>query len=149
MESLLAGLVKDTLENQLLLGASLNKRSTDTTRTVLGGAMLAIVLGGCFALLLTRSIVNPVRRTALFAETMAAGDLTTRLEIKQGDEIGMMAGALNQMAQRLGEMIREMVQGVGALSTASNELATVSRQLSAAAEETAQLSASVPLPPRR
>ncbi|WP_448871239.1 methyl-accepting chemotaxis protein [Desulfobulbus propionicus] len=142
MESLLAGLVKDTLENQLLLGASLNKRSTDTTRTVLGGAMLAIVLGGCFALLLTRSIVNPVRRTALFAETMAAGDLTTRLEIKQGDEIGMMVGALNQMAQRLGEMIREMVQGVGALSTASNELATVSRQLSAAAEETAQLSAS-------
>ncbi len=131
------------VKDQVDLGTDLKGSSQTAIRTMLIVSLLALLLGGGFAVFLTRAIVGPVRKTAAFAATMANGDFTSKLEVRQGDEIGLMAHSLNQMVGQLGTMIKEIVHGVNSLSLSSSDLAAVSRQLSTAAKDTADKSGSV------
>ena len=131
------------VSDQQELGSSLTKASKTAIRNMLIIATVALVVGIGFALLLTRAITGPVRKTATFAQTMANGDFTTKLEVDQGDEIGVMAQSLNQMVGQLGSMIRDIVGGINRLSMSSTDLAAVSKQLSSAAKDTADKSGSV------
>jgi methyl-accepting chemotaxis protein len=143
----IAGLVStihDTyVKDQTDLGTSLMTTGQTTIRTMLILSTVALLLGVAFAIFLTRAITGPVRKTAAFAETMASGDFTSKLDVNQGDEIGHMAHSLNQMVGQLGSMIKEIVSGVNSLSMSSTDLAAVSRQLSSAAKDTADKSGSV------
>ncbi len=104
---------------------------------------VALLLSFFMAFSLVRSITGPVGKTATLAETMAKGDFSTKLDIDQQDEIGLMAVSLNSMAGQLGVMIKEIVHGINNLSASSTDLAAVSRQLSASARSTADKSGSV------
>lgn len=111
-------------------------------------AML-IVLAGAFiiasgvAFLIMRSISNPIQQIQAMAMAMAKGDFTTRLHIKQKDEIGLLANSLNAMGQELSTIIREIVEGIKSLSASSSDLAKISNQLSSAALNTANKSGTV------
>ena len=104
---------------------------------------VALLLSFFMAFSLVRSITGPVGKTATLAETMAKGDFSTKLDIDQQDEIGLMAVSLNSMAGQLGAMIKEIVHGINNLSASSTDLAAVSRQLSASARSTSDKSGSV------
>ncbi len=103
----------------------------------------ALVISGIAAFLIIRSITTPIALTVQLAETMAKGDLTTRLEIDQRDEIGIMAKSMNGTLGQLRSMIGEIITGINTLSNSSTDLAAVSRQLSSSAHETAQKSGTV------
>ena len=141
--TIVADMLNSYIKDQQELGTSLNASSTIVVRTMLTIALAAMVLGCGFALFLTRAITGPVRKTASFAETMANGDFTSKLDVKQGDEIGLMANSLNGMVGQLGSMIKEIINGVNNLSHSSSDLASISRQLSSAAKDTAGKSVSV------
>ena len=106
-------------------------------------SVVAVMFSLVLAAFLTRSITNPVNKAAALAETMAQGDFTTKLDINQKDEIGLMAISLNSMADQVGSMIRDIVDGVNKLTFSSNDLAAVSKQLSSSARDTADKSATV------
>ncbi|MGE4559934.1 MAG: methyl-accepting chemotaxis protein [Desulfobulbus sp.] len=129
--------------DQQELGNALIASSKSAIRSMLIIASAALLIGVAFAILLTRAITGPVRKTAAFAEVMADGNFTTKLDIDQGDEIGLMARSLNLMVGQLGNMIKEIVTGINSLSMSSTDLAAVSRQLSSAAKDTADKSGSV------
>ncbi|MDD2465429.1 MAG: methyl-accepting chemotaxis protein [Desulfobulbus sp.] len=131
------------VSDQHELGNALKEASQTAIRTMLIIASIALLVGIAFALLLTRAITNPVRKTAAFAQSMANGDFTTKLDVNQSDEIGVMASSLNLMVGQLGSMIKEIVAGISSLSMSSTDLAAVSRQLSSAAKDTADKSGSV------
>ena len=124
------------LKAQDELSPQLAEVSGKATITVLLVSLIVIVFGSVIGILLTRAIVGPVRKTAAFAETMAGGDFTQKLEVKQTDEIGSMAAALNTMVDQLGGMVKEIVAGVNTLTDSSGELTTVSGRLNEAAEAT-------------
>ena len=105
--------------------------------------VVALLLSFFMAFSLVRSITGPVGKTASLAETMAKGDFSTKLDINQKDEIGLMAVSLNSMAGQLGTMIKEIIHGINNLSTSSTDLAAVSQQLSTSARNTADKSGSV------
>ena len=105
--------------------------------------LVAFVVGTIAALLIIRSITGPVALTVQLAETMAKGDLTTKLDIDQRDEIGGMAKSMNGTLGQLRSMIGEIITGINTLSNSSTDLAAVSRQLSSSAHETAQKSGTV------
>lgn len=105
--------------------------------------LVGLVLGILAAIFIVRSITGPVGKTVQLAETMAGGDLTAQLAVDQQDEIGIMAKAMNQTLGQLRKMIGEIVTGVNTLSNSSTDLAAVSRQLSASAQETASKSGTV------
>ncbi|MBO5746928.1 MAG: HAMP domain-containing histidine kinase [Clostridia bacterium] len=56
------------------------------------------VMSGVF---FVRSIVRPVREVTATARKIAGGDLKTRLEVKQNDEIGELCDTINYMAAEL------------------------------------------------
>jgi signal transduction histidine kinase len=87
-----------------------------------GSLALALVLG----LLLSWSIVAPLRRTQQRLATIAGGDFAGHLDVVNRDEIGALAADVNRMNNELGRLYRE-------LETASRHksdfLATMSHEL--------------------
>ncbi len=59
-------------------------------------AIGALVTGGILSLVIARSVVTPLRRTAEAIAAVAAGDLTVTVSSPMNDEIGAMARALSQ-----------------------------------------------------
>jgi NtrC-family two-component system sensor histidine kinase KinB len=69
------------------------------------GTALTLVLGGIwFAILLSNSIVRPVRQLTDAANRMAAGHLDPVVEIHSRDEIGTLAAQFNEMAARIRQL---------------------------------------------
>jgi signal transduction histidine kinase len=69
-----------------------------------GSLLLAIALG----LLLSWSVVAPLRRTEERLAEIGAGDFTQRLEVANRDEIGRLAAEVNNMSDELERVYREL-----------------------------------------
>lgn len=100
---------------------------------VVGVAVIVVV-----ALLLARAIVRPVINVVnnLTELAQGEGDLTVRLPVNSGDEIGQLAMRFNQFIEKLQEMIKDITGGVSTLTSSSTELSAISEQLSTSAETT-------------
>jgi len=70
--------------------------------------LLAIALG----LFIGRSIIVPIGQLVETTQRVAAGDLTARVQVSTGDEIGVLANAFNSMAAQLRELIENLEQRV-------------------------------------
>ncbi len=64
------------------------------------------------------------------------GDLTRRLEVQSKDEIGEMAKWFNVFISKLQEIVRQVVENTGKLSTAAAAMADISEQMNSGAEQT-------------
>jgi methyl-accepting chemotaxis protein len=103
------------------------------------GIPLSIVL----ALLLTRSITRPMARGVELSEVIAKGDLTRRLNLRQRDEVGQLAHAIDQIAGAFARSLGEVCRVSTGLGASAVELSTVSHQLLAQSEEMSTQAASV------
>jgi signal transduction histidine kinase len=82
---------------------------------VLIGAVLAGAIAVLVTLALSHRIVRPIERLTAAARRMEQGDLTGRVRVRSGDEIGQLAAAFNAMADgltRLEQLRRQMVGDV-------------------------------------
>nr|WP_320050035.1 methyl-accepting chemotaxis protein [uncultured Desulfuromonas sp.] len=95
------------------------------------GLSIALILGIAIAVFITRMITKPIIKGVQFAETIANGDLTNRIDVSTKDEIGQLANALNEMVEKLKDVV-ENVQ------SASTNVASGSQELSASSEEMSQ-----------
>ncbi|MBC9251455.1 hypothetical protein A9179_14380 [Pseudomonas alcaligenes] len=68
-------------------------------------AFFASLLG---ALLLARSLSQPVRQLALVAERVGQGDYQTAIEVRRRDELGSLAQALRHMQEDIAERERQL-----------------------------------------
>jgi len=98
--------------------------------------VLAIALGGliaslCIYLFFSRSITNTLGTGVSFAESIADGDLTQQLRVRQRDEVGKLAAALNGMTGRLNGM-------VGTIQHNAEQVAASSEEMSASAQSLAE-----------
>ena len=77
--------------------------STIRSKTVFLLGVCALIFGLFFAfiLMLSRSIVNPILLGVQFAEEIASGDFSSRLNLQRSDELGNLTAALDQMADSL------------------------------------------------
>jgi two-component system sensor histidine kinase MtrB len=73
----------------------------------LGGIALLILLGGV-AYVVTRVVVDPVRRAALVAERLSSGRLHERMRAHGEDDIARLGKAFNAMADSLQKQIRQL-----------------------------------------
>ena len=94
-------------------------------------------------LLVARLVVRPVAAVQNGLTAMASGDLTVRVHVSSGDEIGSMAGALNVAAENLQTLVRSTADSTQALAAASDELSRSAEAISASAEEAATQADSV------
>ncbi|WP_454767023.1 methyl-accepting chemotaxis protein [Cupriavidus campinensis] len=101
----------------------------------LGVAALAI--GVAFAWWLTIGITRPLRRAVGFARTVAAGDLTSRIEVDSRDEIGQLQEALREMNDNILGIVREVRDGTESIATGTSQIAAGNTDLSQRTEEQA------------
>ena len=103
------------------------------------GIGVALLLGG----LISGKIAGPVKKADRFIHTIAKGDFTRSLEIRQTDEIGSMVGAINEMKGKLAEAFTKITAGVTTLNQASSDLSTVAGDLDAGVTTMSDRSGSV------
>jgi methyl-accepting chemotaxis protein len=102
---------------------------------LLGG--LSIFFGIGVALWITRSITGPINQAVKVAETVAAGDLTTAIEIASTDETGQLLKALSDMQGSLARVVNNVREGSESVATASAQIAQGNTDLSGRTEEQA------------
>jgi len=102
--------------------------------------LLSILIVAVLAIFIARSIAAPMIRGVVFAQTVAAGDLTGRLEVRTKDEIGDLADALNAMVTGLKTMIGGIRDTSGQVATAAGQISANSAQLTRAAHSQASAS---------
>jgi two-component system phosphate regulon sensor histidine kinase PhoR len=62
------------------------------------------------AWLLARALARPIQRVSSWAHGLATGDLNTRMEVREQDEVGQVAASLERMRSILAERVREVQQ---------------------------------------
>ncbi|HSI49329.1 MAG TPA: methyl-accepting chemotaxis protein [Ideonella sp.] len=100
-------------------------------------AVAALVIAGVLAWLITRSITTPLQASLSLATRVADGDLTMRLPADGRDEVSALNLALNAMAERLAELVKQVRQSSESIATGSSEIATGNADLSQRTEQQA------------
>ncbi|RJX35970.1 MAG: methyl-accepting chemotaxis protein [Desulfurivibrio sp.] len=100
------------------------------------GAVLAVVVA-VIALLIARGIATPLIKGVDFAKAIAGGDLTVNLDIKQKDEVGVLAEAMTGMVTKLREIVNDVNTASENVASGSEEMASSAEQLSQGAVEQA------------
>ncbi|HTN67222.1 MAG TPA: methyl-accepting chemotaxis protein [Burkholderiaceae bacterium] len=97
----------------------------------------ALALGALLAWALTRSITQPLQHAVSLASQVAAGNLTSRIEISGKDETAQLLKALQDMNTSLASIVARVRSGTDTIATASAEIAAGNMDLSSRTEEQA------------
>jgi methyl-accepting chemotaxis protein len=86
---------------------------------------------------LTRAITVPIGQAVTLAETVAAGDLTTHLDVRRKDEVGQLLRALVRMNDSLAHIVSDVRRSTDSIATGSTQIASGNADLSQRTEEQA------------
>ncbi|HAN19337.1 MAG: hypothetical protein A2X13_01555 [Bacteroidetes bacterium GWC2_33_15] len=105
--------------------------------SIIVGLILAIVIFIIIVSLISTNIAKALNKGVNFAQKVADGDLTATVEIKQQDEIGLLANALNRMVLQLRGIVENVDLSADNIVSASQQISSGSQQLSQGANEQA------------
>ena len=100
-------------------------------------SLVSLAIAAVVAWWNTRSITRPLARALEVANTVAAGDLTSRIEVTSRDETGLLLQALKTMNENLVRTVTTVRTGTDTIGTASAEVAAGSLDLSSRTEQQA------------
>lgn len=98
---------------------------------LIGAVLLTTIL---ISLLLKKNL-KPIDKILAAINNVAAGDLSTKVDLDQADEIGEIATALNQMTTNMRSIIKKVADTATDLSASSEELSASGEEVASAAEE--------------
>jgi methyl-accepting chemotaxis protein len=98
----------------------------------LAGALLAVAT----AMLTVRAIRGPLSQMLTALRAAAGRDLTVRVDVLRRDELGDMAGALNEAFTAIRDTVAATATRVGTLTAASGDLRELAGSLDSSAEQT-------------
>ncbi|WP_409483562.1 MtrAB system histidine kinase MtrB [Arsenicicoccus dermatophilus] len=78
-----------------------------TRNLLLAGGLLVVLIGGV-AYVVTRLVVDPVRRAAQVAERLASGRLDQRMAVRGTDDLAVLGRSFNRMASSLQTQIVQL-----------------------------------------
>jgi methyl-accepting chemotaxis protein len=120
------------------LEASANRAQASLLAWIAGVAAVSIAAVIGAALLLARQIAGPLTETVSVLDSVAQGDLRSRLSLDGGDELGRMAQAMNGMVDRLGGVLSEVSGTAQEVATGSEEVARTSEAFNSNARDSAE-----------
>jgi methyl-accepting chemotaxis protein len=109
------------------LGDELDARQAKDALTLIGIGVVIALAGLVIMVLLGLSLSRPARRLVAMLDDIAQGDgdLTKRLVVDRGDELGAVAKGFNSFLDKLQAMIREVVASVAQVTDASENTADI------------------------
>ncbi|WP_323141486.1 methyl-accepting chemotaxis protein [Massilia phyllosphaerae] len=102
----------------------------------IGLAALA-VFAFLLAALIKRIVTRPLKEARDAAVRIAAGDLSTRVDVRSRDEIGLMLDAMNDISSGLSSVVGQVRQGAEQIANASTEISSGNLDLCQRTEEQA------------
>jgi methyl-accepting chemotaxis protein len=120
--------------------ATIDAATGAANRAVLGGAAigtLGVALTIGIALLVARILVGQLQQAVRVAETVAAGDLTSTIEVTSSDETGKLLLALQHMNASLVRIVSQARLATDTIATTSERIADGNGDLSARTEQQA------------
>jgi methyl-accepting chemotaxis protein len=121
------------MHGAFVITTSLQQLQADLQRAnlFLAAETLTILLLVAMALwvLLSRLVFRPLQRIMSLARRMREGDFTHRLHMGRGDEMGIVADALDAMTERIAEVVGDVDQAAERLSSGSAELTSAAQSL--------------------
>ena len=127
------------LQNEISDAAARDAEATyrNTSALMWGFGAAALALAALVAWWITRSITRPLGRALDVANTVAAGDLTSRIEVTTRDETGQLLQALKTMNASLANTVGTVRVGTDAIAVAAGQVAVGSQDLSGRTEQQA------------
>jgi methyl-accepting chemotaxis protein len=127
------------------------KESGDQLTTQMSVALLVVGLlvlacTAIFTTLISRSIAKPLKAAVIHLDQIAGGDISRDMPaefLERGDEIGLFAKSMQTMSASLRELIRNIGDGIGVLSSSSADLTSNSGQMSDGSREASDKAHSV------
>jgi methyl-accepting chemotaxis protein-1 (serine sensor receptor) len=121
--------------------AGLQKKRLDNERATSIGLvtilLITIAVGGAIMVWLVRSITKPLNEAVEIARVVASGDLSTEIQVRGSDEIGILLASLKDMHDSLASIVGKVRAGTEAIAQASTQIAQGNQELSARTEEQA------------
>ncbi|MDM0054034.1 MCP four helix bundle domain-containing protein, partial [Variovorax sp. J22R115] len=114
-----------------------NAEYSQARNLMVGLGVVALLMGAAIAWFTTGSITRPIAAAVKVAETVAAGDISSRIEVRSRDETGQLMHALKEMNDSLVKIVGEVRTGTDTIATASSQIATGNQDLSSRTEEQA------------
>ncbi len=112
------------------------------TSILILGALLATALVMVVSI---NRVVKPLRSLSDITRDFADGDWSRRAEVQSNDEIGVLAGSFNQMADELGKLYRSLEQKVDAGGRQIRATAEVAQNLTTSSDLTETFNKTVEL----
>lgn len=91
---------------------------------VIGLAVIALLLGLFLAIVVSRSIINPIKDAVEFAREIAQGNLKPHRSAPRSDEIGELNNALNEMRDGLFSLISSIRESSENIQLSASDLAS-------------------------
>jgi len=125
------------------LEESMNRNETAAARgtagnfiLVMGGlCALAIVIAVLVAWRSTRGITRPLAEAGAVLAAVADGDLTRRLDVTSGDEVGRMGRSVNTALIAISEVMQRFSDSATSLAAASTQIGGLSARIADGAQE--------------
>lgn len=137
LETLMAGLSDAIEATSRSADASARGRFQQVSTVVVAVASIGLMVVGVLGVSTRRRIVGPLRGVNEIVGRIAAGDLSTRIEVGRRDEIGDLYASMDTMQGSLRELIARVREGIDQVSTASGQISGASQDLSSRTERQA------------
>jgi methyl-accepting chemotaxis protein len=98
---------------------------------------VALVVAGLGSARLVRSITGALRKAVKVAQSVAAGDLRSKIDVRSGDEIGQLMAALRTMNDSLARLVGDVRDGVDQIANGTSDIASGNADLSQRTEQQA------------
>ncbi|MDO9042481.1 MAG: methyl-accepting chemotaxis protein [Desulfocapsaceae bacterium] len=104
-----------------------NNMLTTGAAILIGGFLMTVLIT-----LLANAIVTPISHAAELMQDISqgGGDLTRRIAVETGDEVGALANGFNTFAEKVRGIIAQLADNAATVATFSDELSAISQQMS-------------------
>ncbi|HVB95604.1 MAG TPA: methyl-accepting chemotaxis protein [Nitrososphaerales archaeon] len=128
------------VDNNATEAQLLTSQRADQTAALASGVLLtvgAVEVGvGIFlTIIVSRSIVRPVKRLQDTAAVLSGGDLTPEIQATSRDEIGQLADSFKRMTEGLRSLVDRVIGTSSEVSSTSQQLASSTEQINSAAQQ--------------
>ena len=115
----------NTSENSVAeIDKNIIQKASSTRMGVVAFSIAAIIIAIILAMIRTRGIVGPIRKSMQLAEEVSKGDLTINIELDQEDEVGQLANSLQFMIAKLKEIVENVKEGSDNIASASQQMSS-------------------------
>jgi methyl-accepting chemotaxis protein len=132
------GAISSMIEKSAVAAEQEARSTSERAGVVVGiGTVLACLLLLLVSWSVSRDIVRRLKTAVLVAQTVATGDLTSRIEVRGNDEAAQLLAALARMNDNLVRLVGTVRQTSDSIATGSVQIATGNQDLSQRTEEQA------------